>query len=204
MTLWPWFFFCSRAPEVRSHKPNLEHSYKPSYWHIEFPILLFEPTNAWPQTQVSLGLGFCPFLEEEVQGGRKGKNTTRFIIWGFGCFFYFFKHCQRQWVLHGLKECEDKKGSARAGAGTRMPIFLQCRDTSVRCSQQVWDPRWHDLRLSQGCNPKSPTPACLNAKRVDLDSILGRNSLRHWHKLLTNVVGTPSLEVCTLLNRYQK
>lgn len=169
-------FFCYRAPEVRSYKLSLEHSYKPSYWHIGFPILLFGPTNAWPQTQVSLGLGFCPFLKEEVQGeGRK--NTMKFTIWGFGCFLNFFKHCQRQWLLHGLKECADKKVPARKGAGTRMPIFLQCRDTSVPCSLQVWDPCCHDLLLSKGCNPKSPTSACLNAKRVDLDSIIGRNSL---------------------------
>lgn len=165
MTLWPWFFFCSRAPEVRSHKPNLEHSYKPSYWHTEFPILLFEPTNAWPQTQVSLGLGFCPFLEEEVQGGRKGKNTTRFIIWGFGCFFYFFKHCQRQWVLHGLKECEDKKGSASQGRGwdknAHLPAVQGHKCALLPASVRSVLPR---LAPQQGVQPKKSNTCMFKCK----------------------------------------
>lgn len=171
---------------------------------MEFSILLFEPTNAQPQTQVSLGLGLCPFIEEEVQEKREGKNTTTFIfIWGFGCFVYFFKYCQTQWLLHGLKECENKKVPDRPGAGTRMPIFLQCRGTSVLSSQQVWDPCCHNLLLSKGCNPKCPTYACLNAKRVDLDSISGRNSLWPCYKLLREVLDIPFLEVSILLNMYQ-
>lgn len=157
--------------------------------------------NVWPEAQVSLGLGFCSFIEE-VKGEGEGKNTVMFTIWGFGCFVYFFTYCQT-WLPHGLKECEDKKASARPGAGTRMPIFLQCRDTSVPSSQQAWDPCCHNLLLSKGCTPKSPTLARLNANRVDLDLILGRNSLWPWHKLLREAVDTSSLEVCTLLNMYQ-